>query len=44
MLNRAAILVVEDEPFIALGLGLAIEDADGEVVGPAASVKAALKL
>ena len=44
MLNRAAILVVEDEPFIALGLALAIQHADGEVVGPAASVKAALKL
>lgn len=44
MLNRAAILIVEDEPFIALGLALAIQHADGEVVGPAASVKAALML
>lgn len=44
LLNRAAILVVEDEPIIALGLAFAIREADGEVVGPAASVKAALVL
>ena len=44
MLNCSAILVVEDEPIIALGLAFAIQDADGEVVGPAASVEAALVL
>jgi DNA-binding response OmpR family regulator len=44
LLNRASILVAEDEPFIALDLALAIEDAGGEVVGPAASVKDALSL
>ena len=44
MLNRAYVLVAEDQPFIALDLALAIEDADGEVVGPVASVKEALAL
>lgn len=44
MLNRALVLVAEDEPFIALDIALAIEDADGEVAGPASSVKEALAL
>ena len=44
MLKRASVLVVEDQSYIALDLALAIEDADGEVIGPAASVKAALTL
>ena len=44
MLNRALILVVEDEPFIALDVALAIEDAGGIVAGPAASVVEALAL
>ena len=44
MLNDACVLVAEDEPFIALDLALAIEDAGGQVVGPAASVKEALAL
>lgn len=44
MLNQAHILVAEDEPFIALSLALAIEDAGGVVVGPAGSVKEALAL
>jgi len=44
LLNRAPVLVAEDEPFIALDLALAIEDAGGEVVGPAASVEEALAL
>jgi CheY-like chemotaxis protein len=44
LLNQAHILVVEDEPFIALPLALAIEDAGGVVVGPAGSVKEALAL
>ena len=44
MLNHALILVVEDEPFIALDVALAIEDAGGKVAGPAASVKEALAL
>ena len=44
LLNHALILVVEDEPFIALDVALAIEDAGGKVAGPAASVKEALAL
>lgn len=44
MLNHALVLVAEDEPFIALDLVLAIEDAGGLVVGPAASVEEALAL
>ena len=44
MLNGALILIAEDEPFIALDVALAIEDAGGEVAGPAASVKEALAL
>ena len=44
MLNHASILVAENEPFIALDLALAIEDAGGVVVGPAASGQEALAL
>ncbi len=44
MLNRSAVLVVEDEPIIAMALAFAIREANGVVVGPAASVKAALIL
>lgn len=44
MLNHAAVLVAEDEPIIALDLGFAIEDAGGEVIGPASSVEHALTL
>ena len=41
-LNRVRVLVVEDEPFIALDLVHAIEDAGGEAVGPATTVQEAL--
>lgn len=44
LLNHALVLVAEDEPFIALDVALAIEDAGGKVAGPAASVKEALAL
>lgn len=44
MLDRASVLVVEDEPFVALDIALAVEDAGGIVVGPAASVREALEL
>ena len=44
MLNGALVLVGEDEPFIALDVALAIEDAGGTVLGPAASVREALEL
>ncbi len=38
------ILIVEDEPYIALDLAMAVEDAAGRVVGPVGSVKEALAL
>lgn len=44
MLNRALILIVEDEPFIALMLQVSVEDAGGEVIGPVGSASAALAL
>lgn len=44
MLNRALVLVAEDQPLIALDVALAIEDADGVVAGPAASVQECLAL
>jgi DNA-binding response OmpR family regulator len=44
MLNGALVLVAEDQPFIAMELGFAVEDAGGVVVGPAASVQTALAL
>ena len=44
MLNQVSVLVAEDQPFIALDLALAVEDASGTVVGPAASSREALAL
>ena len=44
MLNQVSVLVAEDQPFIALDLALAVEDAGGKVVGPAASCEEALAL
>ncbi|WP_425989189.1 hypothetical protein [Brevundimonas sp. TWP2-3-2] len=44
MLNHLSVLVAEDQPFIALDLALAVEDAGGKVVGPAASCAEALSL
>jgi len=44
LLDKSAILVVEDEPFIALDLAASVLEAGGAVVGPAASVKEALAL
>jgi DNA-binding NtrC family response regulator len=43
-LRNKRVLIVEDEPFIALDLACAVEDAEGEPVGPAASVARALAL
>jgi DNA-binding NtrC family response regulator len=43
-LHRARVLVAEDEPVIALDLASAVEEAGGEVVGPAASVRQAMSL
>ncbi len=44
LLDKSAILVVEDEPFIALDLAATVMDAGGTIVGPAGSVKEALAL
>ena len=44
MLSHVSVLVAEDQPFIALDLALAVEDAGGKVVGPAASCEEALAL
>ena len=38
------VLVAEDQTFVALDLALAVEDAGGKVVGPAASVAEVLDL
>jgi ActR/RegA family two-component response regulator len=43
-MNRARVLIVEDEPFIAFDLVHAIEDAGGEPVGPASTIEEALAL
>jgi CheY-like chemotaxis protein len=44
LLEDAAILIVEDEPFIALALKASVEDAGGKVVGPVGSVHEAMQL
>ena len=44
MLKGQRILIAEDETFIALDLASGIEEAGGQVVGPAASVLEALEL
>ena len=44
MLKHVSVLVAEDQTFIALDLALAVEDAGGKVVGPAASCEAAMFL
>ena len=44
LLNQVSVLIVEDEPFIALDLAMAVEEARGKVIGPAGSVREALTL
>ena len=44
MFDQTLVLVVEDEPYIALDLAFAIEDAGGRIVGPAGTVAEALAL
>jgi CheY-like chemotaxis protein len=44
LLNQVSVLIVEDEPFIALDLAMAVEEARGKVIGPAGSVCEALML
>ena len=41
MLNQVSVLIVEGEPFIALDLATAVEEARGKVIGPAGSVREA---
>jgi len=43
-LGGTRILVVEDEPFIAFDLKMAIEDAGAIAIGPAATIAEALEL
>ena len=44
MLNHRTVLVVEDEPLIAMSLSLAIEDAGWKVIGPVPAVGEAIAL
>jgi ActR/RegA family two-component response regulator len=44
VLNQVSVLIVEDEPFIALDLAEAVKEARGNVIGPAGSVREALLL
>jgi hypothetical protein len=44
LLNRVSVLIVEDEPLIALDLAMAVEEARGKVIGPAGRVREALAL
>jgi DNA-binding NarL/FixJ family response regulator len=44
MLARRRVLIAEDEELVALSLARAVEDADGEVVGPVSSVREGLAL
>jgi CheY-like chemotaxis protein len=43
-MRRMQILVVEDEPFIAMDIAATIAGAGMEIVGPAGSIRDALKL
>lgn len=44
LLNQVSVLIVEDEPFIALDLAEAVKEARGKVIGPAGSAREALAL
>lgn len=44
MFGSKPILIVEDEPLIAMELALAVRDLDGEVLGPLPTVREALHL
>jgi DNA-binding NarL/FixJ family response regulator len=44
MLDRQSILIVEDEPLIALGLSIEVEALEGSVIGPVSTAHEALSL
>lgn len=44
MLNDSAVLIVEDNVYLALDLSQAVEESNGRVVGPVATVAEALTL
>jgi DNA-binding response OmpR family regulator len=44
MLANQSILIVEDEPLVAMSLAIEIESLDGGVIGPASSVAQALHI
>lgn len=44
MLNDSAVLIVEDNVYLALDLSQAVEESNGRVVGPVATVAEALAL
>jgi CheY-like chemotaxis protein len=44
VLNQFRIFIAEDEPFIALDLASKVDEAHGQVIGPAGSVGEALSL
>jgi CheY-like chemotaxis protein len=44
VLNQFRIFIAEDEPFIALDLASKVDEAHGQVIGPAGSVAEALSL
>ena len=44
MLDQISVLVAEDQPYIALDLAFAVEDAGGKVVGPASGCAEAVAL
>ena len=44
MLAKSLILILEDEPYVALDLASAVESFDGRVAGPALDVDEALEL
>lgn len=44
MFGEKRILIVEDEAMVALGLSMAVEDLEGTVIGPVATVAEGLSL
>jgi DNA-binding response OmpR family regulator len=44
LLDGARILICEDEPFVAIDLAMSVQEAGGQVLGPAGSVSEAMSL